>query len=120
LRQQARLALQDPEVRYVLYTDTDGQVLLYQGTDDAVTQPEERQESLRTYRARIYRQPLFFAPEFSDAIPAPPARPEVIGEVSLGLSNASVAARQREILLASLAPAVAAVIVALWIAARLA
>jgi two-component system, sensor histidine kinase len=120
LRQQARLALQDPEVRYVLYTDTDGQVLLYQGTDDAVTQPEERQESLRTYRARIYRQPLFFTPEFSDAIPAPPARPEVIGEVSLGLSNASVAARQREILLASLAPAVAAVIVALWIAARLA
>lgn len=121
LRQQARLALQDPEVRYVLFTDIEGVVLLYQGAEEHDALAEQRQESLRTYRARIYRQPLVLAAEMEPVLPvAAPLRPEAIGEVTLGLSNASVAARQREILLASLAPALAAVIAALWIAARLA
>lgn len=121
LRQQARMALQDPEVRYVLFTDTEGVVLLYQGAEEHDALTEQRQESLRTYRARIYRQPLVLAADVEPVLPVTaPSRPEVIGEVTLGLSNASVAARQREILLASLAPALAAVIAALWIAARLA
>ncbi|WP_111657490.1 ATP-binding protein [Isoalcanivorax indicus] len=120
LRQQAQLAMQDPEVRYVLFADADGSTLLYQGVGDAVSLAGAEASSLRHFRAPIHRQPLMLPPARDTGLSAQPAQPEVIGEVSLGLSGGSVARRQREILLASLAPALAAVIVALWTAGRMA
>ena len=118
LRQQARHALQDSDLRFVMFRDVDGQVLLYQGVDGA--RAADQQEQLRRFRAGIFRQPLAFDSRLgrggaSDAS----RRPERIGEVVLGLSDAPVAARQREILLASLGPALAAIIFALWIARRM-
>lgn len=120
LRQQAQLAMQDAEVRYVLFTDVDGSTLLYQGVGDAVSLADAEASSLRRFRAPIYRQPLVLPSAGSGDLLQLPAQSEVIGEVSLGLSGGSVARRQREILLASLAPALAAVIVALWTAGRMA
>lgn len=120
LRQQARHALQDSDLRFVMFRDADGQVLLYQGVDGA--RAADQQEELRRFRAGIFRQPLAFDSQLGrslDEVSDGSRRPERIGEVVLGLSDAPVAARQREILLASLGPALAAIIFALWIARRM-
>ena len=127
LRQQAQLALQDADVRYVLFADANGDTLLYQGVADAMDTDGAAVASLREFSAPIVRQPLTLASPDHDAmdpdslsLSAPAQRREAVGEVRLGLSGASVARRQREILLASLGPALAAVIAALWIAGRMA
>ena len=127
LRQQAQLALQDPEVRYVLFSDPVGNTLLYQGREGAEGLSTTDPDSARRFRAPIYRQPLVVAPDVPHVPDVPDERAsrvqpeaEVIGEVSVGLSGGSVARRQREILLASLAPALAAIVAALWIAGRMA
>ncbi|MBZ2189518.1 response regulator [Alcanivorax sp. JB21] len=126
LRQQAQLALQDTEVRYVLFADAEGGTLLYQGVAGAMDADDAVRPALREFSAPIVRQPLTLASPEAEAAPdnlslrSQMARPEAVGEVRLGLSGTSVARRQREILLASLGPALVAIIAALWIAGRMA
>lgn len=120
LRQQAQLALLDAEVRYVLFTDVRGDVLLYQSAGDADIRQQQR--ALLTFSSRIYRQPVTVPDGGTAVTPAQVVTdtPLPIGEVVVGLSSESVSARQRQILLASLAPALAALLAAFWIAGRLA
>ena len=129
LRQQAQLALQDADVRYVLFADAEGGTLLYQGVAGAMDADNAVGPALREFSAPIVRQPLALVfPDGEGATAASDSlslrsrmtRAEAVGQVRLGLSGASVARRQREILLASLGPALAAIIVALWIAGRMA
>ena len=121
LRKQAELALKDPAARYVLFRDRGGDVLLFEGERrDSPPQGHAKDSgNRRLFRADIFRQSVL--------APASPAKgsgrdlgaPERIGEVTLALSGASVAARQREIVLTSLGPALVAILAGLWIAARL-
>ncbi|MCG8392652.1 MAG: ATP-binding protein [Pseudomonadales bacterium] len=114
LRRQARLAMQQADLQYVVFRDSDGEVLLYEGRG----RQAEGQEIIE-FESGIYRQPvtgnddLNMAPEASE-------QPTRIGEVVLGMSSARLLARQKEILLASLIPALSAIILGLWIAHYLA
>ena len=108
LEQQARFALQNPDVREVVFSDVGGVELARMAAS-----PQEPNRHVRRFNASIYRQPLPVGAGFSvsDA-PVPPQR---IGEVTLLLSDAGIGQRQREILLASVAPAVLALLFSLWI-----
>ncbi len=121
LRKQAELALKDPAVRYVLYRDGDDEELLFEG--ERRERPPESDggasSDLRFFRAGIFRQSVVDPVPGSQASAREVDAPERIGEVTLALSSASVAARQREILMTSLAPALVAILAGLWIAARL-
>lgn len=114
LRRQAQLALQQTELQYVVFRDYDGKVLLYQGRPDPLPQ-----QDILEFHSGIYRQPAIENDPLNVSLTAP-APPERIGEVVLGMSSAKLLARQKEILLASLLPALTAVIVGLWIANYLA
>ena len=116
LRAQARLAFQQPDVQQVVFYDQQGKVLLSLDRVEVAGSASFDPSALRYFDAVIYRQPLAMARE-SREVSEPP---ESIGSVSLALSEASLIARQREILLASLAPAVLAILAALWIARRMA
>ena len=96
LRRQARLAMQQADLQYVVFHDGEGKVLLYEGRD----QKQDHSDVLE-FHSGIYRQPV------SDGDPlqekAADSNPERIGEVVLGMSSARLLARQKEILLAWLA-----------------
>jgi signal transduction histidine kinase/CheY-like chemotaxis protein len=122
LRDQADLALQNPAVRYVLFRDAAGKVLVYQGRGDRTGLVRNgTQGDLQLFRAGIYRQVLSFPDPARDPDSDTQSlqAPKMIGEVTVALSDASVAARQREILYTSLGPAFAAIAIGLWIAARM-
>ena len=110
LRRQARMVLERPDVRYVAFLDELGQPLLRAG------ESEDDTGAVLAFHAGIYRQPVLVDGGL-DAIETKPAR---IGEVVLGLSRGRILARQKEILLASLLPALLAVVVGLLIARYLA
>ena len=113
LRRQARLAMQQADLQYVVFHDSDGQVLLYEGRG-----LRQDHSDVLEFHSGIYRQPV------SDSGPlkgeATDSQPERIGEVVLGMSSSRLLARQKEILLASLLPALFAIIIGLWIAHYLA
>ena len=117
LRFQARLAFQQPDVQQVVFRDREGEVLLSLDRVEVVGSTGFDPAALRYFDAVIYRQPLAMPDGRSAEVDQPP---DNIGSVSLALSEASLVARQREILLASLAPAVLAILAALWIARRMA
>lgn len=113
LRRQARLAMQQADLQYVVFHDSDGQVLLYEGRG-----LRQDHSDVLEFHSGIYRQPV------SDSGPlkgeTTDSQPERIGEVVLGMSSSRLLARQKEILLASLLPALFAIIIGLWIAHYLA
>lgn len=117
LTQQARLALQQPDVKTVVFRDPEGQVLYQQ---DATPGVRMGAQSLRRFRATIYRQPILTRDPFTDAALTEQLSPERIGYVDVYLSVLSLQARQREILLATLMPALIAMIAGLIIASQLA
>lgn len=121
LRKQAELARKDPAVRYVLFRDDEGEVLLFEG-ERREHPPEgdgDEGRDLHFFRADIFRQSVLAPVSGPEESGQDLDAPERIGEVTLALSGASVAARQREILLTSLGPALVAILAGLWIAARL-
>ena len=117
LDQQARLAMQHNDVRGVIFRDPFGQVLLERYVSDGRQLDES---SLRRFRAAIYRQTLLPGSRFDDSLPAVESSPERVGHVELLLSSASLARRQREILLATLMPAFIAMLVGLIISSKMA
>jgi signal transduction histidine kinase/ActR/RegA family two-component response regulator len=121
LRKQAELARKDPSVRYVVFRDRNDEVLLFEGERRAHPPASDAADSddLRFFRADIFRQSVLNPVPDSQASAQNVDAPERIGEVTLALSDASVAARQREILVTSLGPALVAILAGLWIAARL-
>ena len=113
LEQQARFALQNPDVRQIIFSDLSGSELV------AMTVPgADLAQGVRRFSASIYRQPLQLGGGFS--VSAPPAAPQRIGEVVLMVSETGIAQRQREILLASVAPAVLALLLGVWMIRRMA
>jgi two-component system, sensor histidine kinase len=116
LAQQARLALQHADVRGVVFHDVDGEIVLerYAG---AQIHPDD--PSLRRFRAAIYRQQLLTSGPF-DLEASGQNLPQRIGHVELYLSSAPLAARQREILLATLMPAIIAMLAGLAISSQMA
>jgi len=129
LNQQARLALQHDDVRAVIFRGADDQLLL-QSYALGLAQEEIQLErsSLRRFSAAIYRQPLlldgFFDEPLDSAIDGASNglnyTPERVGQVELLLSSASLVKRQQEILLATLVPALIAMLVGLFIATQMA
>ncbi len=117
LEHQARLALQHTEVRLVIFRDEDGEVLLRR---DAGGEMDVEDPDLRRFRAAIYRQPMLAAGMFDGVDSLAQAAPERIGHVELYLSSAPLATRQREILLATLMPALIAMLAGLAISSQLA
>jgi two-component system, sensor histidine kinase len=117
LDQQARLALQHSDVRGVLFRDPAGEVLLERYVSDNRQLDEA---SLRRFRAAIYRQTLLPGSPFDDSNGSVSISPERLGHVELVLSSASLARRQREILLATLMPALIAMLVGLIISSKMA
>ncbi|MDF1629175.1 MAG: ATP-binding protein [Alcanivoracaceae bacterium] len=117
LDQQARLAMQHNDVLGVIFRDHLGQILLERYVSDSRQFDES---SLRRFRAAIYRQTLLPGSLFDDVAVAVESSPERIGHIELLLSSASLAKRQREILLATLMPAVIAMLVGLIISSRMA
>ncbi len=113
LEQQARFALQNPDLREVVFIDVAGNEMVRMSAVFNETAP-----SVRRFSASVYRQPLQLGGGFS--VDAPPASPQRIGEVVLQLSDSGIGQRQREILLASVAPAVLALLLGLWIMRRMA
>ena len=110
LRRQARMVLERPDVRYVAFLDENGEPLLRVG--------ESRDDTgaVLAFHAGIYRQPALIGGGLDTA----DGEPDRIGEVVLGLSRGRILARQKEILVASLLPALLAVVVGLLIARYLA
>ncbi|MCH2559503.1 MAG: ATP-binding protein [Alcanivorax sp.] len=108
LGRQARMVLERPDVRRVKFLDRDGELLLSAGEGAGEGEVLE-------FRAGIYRQPVLFTGEAATGV-----EPDRIGEVVLGLSRGRILARQKEILLASLLPALFAVLVGLLSARYLA
>ena len=112
LRHQAHLAMQSPDVLSVSFHDVDGASVLHEEVDG-----DRRGIASRIFRANIYRQQF----SLGDATPAEADKVlQRIGSVSVTLSEEGIAERQREILLASVAPAILALFVGLWIARRMA
>ncbi|MEE4249565.1 MAG: ATP-binding protein, partial [Alcanivoracaceae bacterium] len=116
LDQQARLAMQHNDVLGVIFRDHLGQLLFERYVSDSQQFDES---SLRRFRAAIYRQTLLPGGLFDD-VAAAESSPERIGHVELLLSSSSLAQRQREILLATLMPALIAMLVGLIISSRMA
>lgn len=114
LRRQARLAMQQADLQYVVFRDANGQVLLYEGR----SQPRNDDDVLE-FHSGIYRQPVSDSASLKEVL-IDIKSPERIGEVVLGMSSARLLARQQEILLASLFPALLSILVGLWIANYLA
>lgn len=117
LRQLAVLALEDSDVVRVEFRDLDTVML------------EETREGLRETDLPNYRRHDFHAVIYRHAVPmradasrefSRPVRPQRIGKVTVGLSDTTLIARQREVLIASLGSACLALVVALWIAGTLA
>ncbi len=117
LEHQARLALQHADVRLVVFRDEDGEMLLHRDSGGGVHADDP---DLRRFRAAIYRQPMLAAGMFDSVDGSVQAAPERIGHVELYLSSAPLAARQREILLATLMPALIAMLAGLAISSQLA
>ncbi len=114
LRRQAQLAMQQADLQYVVFRDNEGKVLLYEGRQDRVPG-----SSIIEFHSGIYRQPLLDTETMSVSANGGDS-PVRIGEVVLGMSSSRLLARQKEILLASLIPAMSAMILGLWIAHYLA
>lgn len=118
LRQQARFAMQSPDVRVVSYFDNDGVTLMELFVDGDQSRRDSAQ--LRRFTATVYRQPVLLdGQETEGERPSAAQGLQKIGEVSVELSVAMIATRQREIIMASIAPAVLALFFGLWIASRL-
>ncbi len=117
LEHQARLALQHAGVRVVIFRDEEGEELLRR---DADGETEIKNPDLRRFRAAIYRQPMLAAGMFDGVDSAAQPAPERIGHVELYLSSASLVTRQREILLATLMPALIAMFAGLAFSSKLA
>ncbi|MDF1820303.1 MAG: ATP-binding protein [Alcanivoracaceae bacterium] len=115
LRYQARLAFQQPDVVFVEFRNTSGDVILHVDRSALSAGEATPRGQVREFHAAIYRQPLAMtAPLGEQSVDE--GVPDRVGEVTVGLSDQFVVARQREILLASLAPAVLAILAGLWIA----
>lgn len=116
LRRQAELALSRAELRYVVFRDQEGHVLLYE------SRGVRHQEKVREFRAGIYRQPFLTGNEVPNDASSlgVSARPERIGEVLVGMSTVHLQHRQREILLASFLPALLTMAIGLLVANYLA
>ncbi|MEQ9510316.1 MAG: histidine kinase dimerization/phospho-acceptor domain-containing protein, partial [Alloalcanivorax xenomutans] len=110
LRRHANMALQRPDVYYVAFRDETGQVLLSEGRATS-----DGRGGLLEFRAGIYRQPLSASETERYVDPG-----DRVGEVVLGLAPELLAARQKEILAASLVPALLAMMVGLVCAGYLA
>ncbi len=110
LRRQAQMAMQRADLQYVVFRDGEGRVLLYEGRDAL----GENADIIEFYSG-IYRQPVALE-AMLDQAEGGNVKPDRIGEVVLGMSSARLLARQKEILLASLIPALFAMILGLWIA----
>lgn len=117
LEHQARLALQHTDVRVVIFRDEEGEMLLRRDARGGV---DINDPGLRRFRAAIYRQPMLAAGMFDGMDNSAQSAPERIGHVELYLSSAPLAARQREILLATLMPALIAMLAGLAISSQLA
>jgi two-component system, sensor histidine kinase len=121
LRQQARFAMQSPDVRVVSYLDNDGVTLMELFVDGDRSRKEPAQ--LRRFTATVYRQPVLLDARGAESDVSSGSSGasglQRIGEVSVELSVATIATRQREIIMASIAPAVLALFFGLWIASRL-
>src|SRR5690606_844438 len=78
------------------------------------------ESTLRRFRAAIYRQTLLSGSPFDDATAQVQSSPERIGHVELLLSSSSLVQRQQEILLATLMPAIIAMLAGLIISSRMA
>ena len=115
LRYQARLAFQQPDVVSVEFRNHAGEILFSADRASLIQAAPETRGKLRHFHAAVYRQPLTLGTTLGEQ-PVVDGLPERIGEVTVGLSDQFVIARQREILLASLAPAVLAILAGLWIA----
>ena len=110
----ARFAMQSPDVLCVRFYDTD-QALLLEVVQDGMTEGGER-----VFEAGIYRQPLMVAADMAGGFVPPSSARQRIGKVEVVLSDASIATRQQEILVASIFPAVFALVVGFIIAGRMA
>lgn len=117
LRFQARLAFQQPDVQQVVFRDRQGNEVLSVDRVEIDGRRPYEPAAVRYFDATVYRQPLAMeGPDAEDVV----AAPADIGRVSLAISESSLVARQREILFASMAPAVLAILAALWIARSMA
>lgn len=114
LRRQARLAMQQADLQYVVFRDAEGKVLLYEGRNQQQDHPD-----VLEFHSGIYRQPVSDSGPLKEVL-IDMRTPERIGEVVLGMSSSRLLARQKEILLASLIPALFSIIIGLWIAHYLA
>ena len=114
LRRQAQLAMQQADLQYVVFRDEKGKVLLYEGRND-----QPRTQGIMEFQSGIYQQPVAETDTLRLALDDS-LEPVRIGSVVLGMSNARLLARQKEILLASLIPALSATLLGLWIAQYLA
>lgn len=115
LRLQARFAMQSPDVLEVRFLANDGSELLT--VRQASRADGEWGGGERRFSAGIYRQPVVVGVPGDDRVDGSRQR---IGKVELVLSDQSIAARQRRILLASVAPAMFALLVGGVIAGRMA
>lgn len=117
LQQQAQLALQHDDVRAVRFYDVDDQLLMAQPPDNGMLDSRRHQ---RVFRAAIYRHAVVVNDAFAASNAQPVPMPEYIGRVEVVLSTAALVDRQREILLATLMPALIAIIAGLLFATHLA
>ena len=116
LRQQAFFAMQSADVRSVVFYDVDGNMLVNVASDASSTLV-----ATRSFSASIFSHPLDVGTVLiEDQTLGDVAGPQRIGSVKVNISEASIAMRQREIIVASIAPAVFALLLGLWIARRLA
>src|SRR5690606_4662244 len=114
LRLHARFAMQSPDVLRVRFYDADQMLLL------DVVQEGGDNGGERVFEAGIYRQPLMFAADMAGGFVQPSSSRQRIGKVEVVLSDASIGTRQQEILVASIFPAVFALVVGFIIAGRMA
>ena len=107
LRRQANMAMLHPDVKRVVFQNMDRQVLV-----DVLADVQLNDDELLVFSAPIYRQALLEVPSSR--------LPERIGQVDVSVSSAPLSGRQRQILLASLLPAVLILLLALAVANGLA
>lgn len=118
LRRQARFAMQNVDVLKVAFFSRENTLVV--SVEGAHAAPENENQ-LRAFQASVYRQPMLMLTAADSFVsPSSVAGPQKIGHVEVFLSDAGVASRQRKILLASIAPAVLALLFGLWIARRMA